>query len=144
MLNRNIFFGNFGMWIRPLYMEGFQNKTITAVVRPGDRSTPSEPTGYWLPKGKDVAIRFIKKAGDPVKKVPPEFFPDEGITVHVTDCIVKKIRDLTPEDLRGMAPDTATPELVRYHLATIYNTPLPSLDDVVTIWRFKYRPNVTK
>ena len=143
MLDRVVVHGQgHALWLRPVYMAGFQAKQITAVVRPGDRSDPKSPTGFLV--GEDLAARFIQKAGDPAKKVAPEFFPDDGTTVRVKECIVKKIRELTPADLTGTAPDTATPELVRYHLATIYNTELPKDDDVVTIWRFEYRPNVTE
>jgi len=73
-----------------------------------------------------------------------DLLPDEGITFERTECLVKRIGDLTEEDLAGGSPDTAIAELVRYHLALINNTELPSWDTVVTIWRFKYLPNVTE
>lgn len=144
MLDRNVTqdVGGEGIWIRSVYMEGFKSKKITAIIRPGDRSDQSKHS--WLPEGKPLFIRFIKRLGDRDKGIEAEFYPDDGTTVEVVDCIIKQICDLTEDDLSGTAPDTATPELVRYNLAIVYNTQLPSLDSIVTIWRFKYLPNITE
>ncbi len=141
--DRATVYGTPGFWIRSVYMEGFQNQSITAVIRPGDRSTKEKAPQTNLPLGVDLPVRFIKKSGNQKGNTGPDLFPDDGTTVCITECIVKKISELTEDDLRGMAPDTATPELVRYHLATIYDTPLPNMEDIVTIWRFEYVQNAT-
>lgn len=140
-LNRATVYGTPGFWIRAVYMDAFQNKRITAVVRPGDRSSKEKTPITNLPLGVDLPVRFIKKSGNQERGYGPELFPDEGTTIRVTECLVKKISELSADDLRGTAPDTATPELVRYHLATVYDTALPSFDDMATIWRFEYRPH---
>lgn len=131
-----------GLWIRRAYKEEFLNQSITAVVRPGDRSDPIKAKGVYLPQGVDLPVRFIERPGNREAGTGPQLYPDDGTTIRVTWYIVKRIGDLTTDDLCGTAPDTATPELVRYHLATIYNIPLPNNDDIVTIWRFEYQPNV--
>ena len=123
-------------------MAGFQDKSITAVVRSGDRTNQDD--FRCIPEGVDMPVRFIKKPGDASRNMEAELFPDDGTTIRRTSAIVKKIEDLTSEDLLGTTPDTATPELVRYHLACINNTTLPSFKDVVTIWRFEYCPKVTE
>lgn len=142
MLNRAGNYGDQGLWIRKVYREGFLNRTITAVVRPGDRSIPKTP-GYFLPYTY-LPVRFIRKPGESRVGVEGNLFPDDGTTVQVTGRIVKTIGELTQEDLRGTAPDTANPALVRYHLATVYDTELPGLDDIVTIWKFEHCPNATE
>lgn len=143
MLDRASKYGDKAFWIRVLYMEAFQSHRITAVVRPGDRTKdPTQPTS--LPVGVDLPVRFIRKSGNQAQGIAAEFFPDDGMTIRITQGLVRRIGELTADDLLGMAPDTATPELVRYHLATIYDTPLPPLDSEVTIWRFEYRPDVTE
>lgn len=144
MLNRASTYGVPALWIRSVYHEGFQNRSITAVVRPGDRSSYEKTPNTYLPLNTDLAVRFIITPGDVKTKTLPVLMPDDGTTISVSECIVKRIGDLTSLDLVGTAPDTQTPELVRYHLATVYNTALPSLDDVVTIWRFMYRPQATE
>lgn len=138
-LDRLATYGGKGFWIRAEYREGFKNRTITAVIRPGDRSNPKDPRNN--PRGVDLPVRFIRIPGEPSLGIDAQLFPDDGTTVRITGCIVKRIRELTTDDLRGTAPDTATPELVQKHLVTIYNTPLPSPDDIVTIFRFEYAPN---
>lgn len=135
-LNRCAKYGEMGLWIRSVYKEGFLNQSIKAVIRPGDRSSFAD---YRHIKADiDIPVRFIKKPGEGAEG--GELFPDDGTTVRRTGMLVKKIKELTAEDLHGMAPDSTTPELVRYHLATLYNTELPSPEDVVTIWQFEYRP----
>ncbi|HBC45088.1 TPA: hypothetical protein DCZ81_02910 [Candidatus Collierbacteria bacterium] len=141
-LDRGAFYKEKSIWNRQAYMALFRSKTITSVVRVGDRSDPNHKN--YLPPGVPMAIRFLTLL--PTKLATPDtrgdLLPDEGLTFERTECIVKKIGDLTEEDLSGCSPDTATPEFVRYHLALINNTELPSWDTVVTIWKFKYLPNV--
>lgn len=139
MLDRCNVYGQVGLWIRAVYKEGFKNKTITAVVRAGDRTNPDD--FKCIPEGVDMPVRFIKRPGDASRDINAELYPDDGTTIRRVGVIVKRIGDLTEEDLSGTTPDTATPELVRYHLAMINNTSLPPLDDVVTIWRLEYQPN---
>lgn len=141
VLDRAGIYGDEGFWIRQVYYELFQKQSITAVVRLDDRSNPSD--FRFIREGVAIPVRFIIKPGPPQKGIPGDLMPDDGTTIERTECIVKTIGDLTMDDLQGMAPDTATPELVRYHLATINNTALPSMDTVITIWRFKYLPKAT-
>ncbi|GEM_PF-2580642 len=140
MLDRCNKYGDIGLWIRSVYLEGFKNRSITAVVRAGDRV--SKPDFKTLVLGTDYPVRFIKKPGQGFQ-TPAVLYPDDGATVRIVDCFAKKIDELTADDLRGTAPDTADAELVRYHLAIINNTELPSPEEMVTVWRFEYRPNST-
>ncbi len=128
-----------GFWVRAPYREGFQNQTITTVVREGDRSNPDDTR--HAPAGVDLAVRFIKKVGDSSRGVKAELYSDDGTTVRRVGMVVKQIKDLTEEDLRGSTPDTATPELVRYHLAMVANSELPSWEATVTVWYIEYQPN---
>ncbi|MEK7108924.1 MAG: hypothetical protein AAB919_00615 [Patescibacteria group bacterium] len=140
-LDRCSKYGDPGLWIRSAYLEDFVFRGITAVVRAGDRiSTPDFKT---LQLGVDYPVRFIKKPGDGFDK-PAVLYPDDGTTVRITERFAKKIGALTAEDLAGCAPDQATSELVRYHLALVNNTELPLPDEMVTVWRFAYRPNATE
>ncbi|MDO8589670.1 MAG: hypothetical protein Q7R69_00120 [bacterium] len=119
-------------------MQGFKDQTITSVVRPGDRSDPTKPTG--IPRFTNILVRYIEVPGDQARGVAAKFFPDDGTNVEVTEYLVKKISELTAEDLRGMSPDITSQEEVKNHLAGIYNKPFGD-DNLVTIWRFEYRPN---
>jgi hypothetical protein len=141
VLDRACVYGDEGFWIRQAYRELFQQQLITAVVRMGDRSNPSD--FRHIRKGVPIPVRFIIKPGIPKKGIKGDLFPDDGTTIERTECIVKRIGELTLDDLQGTAPDTATSELVRYHLATINNSSLPSMDTVITIWRFTYLPKTT-
>lgn len=150
MLDRGAYYSGASLWNRQAYIGLFREKKITAVVRMRDRSDPGHKN--HIPSGVPLAIRFIKDPSVSTPAPTPErpddrlgdLFPDEGITFERTECIVKQIQYLTMDDLRGCSPDTGTPELVRYHLALVNNTELPSWDTVVTIWKFKYLPNVTE
>lgn len=137
MLDRCSKYGMVGLWIRSAYMAGFQDKSITAVIRSGDRTNPDD--FKCIPQGVEMPVRFIKKSGNAQAGLEALLFPDDGTTIVRTEAIVKVIKDLTKDDLHGTTPDTATPELVRYHLALINDTQLPGWEDVVTIWRFEYR-----
>jgi len=140
MLNRAGIYGDQGFWIRKVYREGFLHQSITAVIRPGDRSNPDNYT--HISAEVEIPVRFINSPGVAMVGMPGNLLPDDGTTVMRTECLVKTIGTLTTEDLQGCAPDYATPELARYHLANTYNTELPSAEDILTIWRFKYLPNV--
>lgn len=142
MLDRNVPHGGIGViWVKAVHMPGFQNGRITVYVRPGDRSDPTKAKGN--PLGVPIAVRFIKKSGNQDLGVDAQFFPDDGTTVELTGCYAKKISELTADDLAGAAPDYATPELVGYHLGTIYDSPPLTGDDMVTVFRFKHLPKVT-
>ena len=142
MLDRGGVYGDPGFWVRQAYVEGIKNRTITAVVRLGDRSDPTHKN--HIPAGVPLPIRFIAKPAAGELGKLGSLLPDDGTTFRRTDCIVKPIEDLTMQDLRGMAPDCANPELIRYHLAAIVDGPLPSWDTVVTVWRFEYLPDATE
>src|SRR3989344_8976679 len=105
MLNRCAKYGMICLWVSAVYIEGFLNQTITAVVRLGDRTNPDD--FKCIPAEVDIPVRFIKKPGDAARGVEPELFPDDGTTVRRTTAIVKQIGKLTEEDLGGTAPDTA-------------------------------------
>lgn len=139
MLNRAGTYGDQGFWIRQAYRRLFQKRMITRVVRLGDRSDPSHKN--YIPPGVPLPVRFIRGRGDATVGATGNLLPDDGTTFIRTEAIVKRIGDLTEDDLRGTAPDTATPELVKYHLATINDTELPDDGTVVTIWCFEYAPD---
>lgn len=139
MLDRAATYGDAGFWIRQVYQHLFKSRGITAVVRLGDRSDPEHKN--HIPAGVPLPVRFIRGRGAAEVGTPGNLLPDDGTTFIRTGCIVKKIGQLTTEDLVGTAPDTATPELVRYHLGTINDTPIPDWETVVTIWEFEYAPN---
>lgn len=110
---------------------------MTACIRPGDRSDPTRPTG--IPRGVPVPVRIIRVPGHQASGIAADFEPDAGITVEVTEYIVRRFGDLTNENLVGCSPDCATPELAGWHLGLHYNWVMAP-DDLVTIWRFKYLP----
>lgn len=116
--------------------------TITVVVRLGDRSDPGCPT--YIPLGVDIPVRFIEMTGRREDHVQPVLYPDDGTTVRLTHRTVKSLCELTPADLAGGSPDIATLELVQYHLGLINNMELPSLETVVTVYRFEHRPSVVE
>jgi hypothetical protein len=142
MLDRAGVYGDQALWMRKMYKKAFQDRSITAVIRPRDRSDENDKN--HIPGGVPLPVRFIKGPGNAEMGARGNLLPDDGITIERTDCIVKHLKDLTIEDLHGCAPDCSTPELARYHLAVTYDIELPGLDDVVTVWRFKYLPNATE
>jgi hypothetical protein len=129
-------YGTLGFWERPVNIPGFRNQTITAVPKRGDRLDSADPRHN--PGGVPLAVRFIRVPGFQAKGVPPELYPDEGITIERTEGFAKPIGEITEEDLFGMPPVAATREQLRFYLALIDNTEPPGDDVVVTIWRFKY------
>ncbi len=139
MLNRNVLHGAANsnvVWVRGAHMAGFREKRILCIVRPGDRTDSSKPGGNAI--GAPIALRFIKRTGDPLTGRTPEFYDDDGTTVILTECFAKKIGELTAQDLSGASPDYATPGLVAIHLALVYDTPRLFDEDVVTVTRLRY------
>jgi hypothetical protein len=92
----------------------------------------------YLPMGQPLPVRVIKTPGSQAHGIAAVLEPDEGITVEIVEYIVKRIRNLTPEDLVGCSPDAATPELVPWHVALVYDRLPLGENDVVTIWRWRY------
>lgn len=138
MLNRCPTHKDKGLWMRPVYWDGFKDASIRMVVRRRDRTNPADVT--FIPPNTDMPVRFIKQAGRRDLEIQPELYPDDGTTVQVYDKVVKKIEDLTPEDLASGTPDVQTSELVRYHIALIDNTGLPPLDELVTLYFLRHMP----
>lgn len=133
--------GTIGFWMRTPYMNAFKGEEITRLVREGDRSNPDDTR--HAPADVDLAVRFIMKVGDASRNIKAELYPDDGTTVRRIGMMVKRIKDLTEDDLRGTTPDARTPELVRYHLAMVANSELPSEDQIVTVWEIEHCPKAS-
>jgi hypothetical protein len=112
---------NFYPWYRGLIIN--RNKTTT--VRLGD--------GYaqdYRP-GEEVQITVGFNGQKPR-------FITYGV---ITSLQVKKISEITLEDLEGESPDSATPEMLKVTLNRIYGGRLKKPindDDVVTILKWRY------
>jgi len=142
LLDRNVKHGGVGaVWVRSVHKPGFQREEIRMYVRPGDRSDPRKFKGN--PLGEPIAVRFISKPGNQALGVSPEFDPDDGTTIEMVACFVKRLDQLTEEDLQGAAPDYATSELVAHHVGMTYDRAPLEDDELVTVFRFKHLPSVT-
>ena len=135
-LNRASKYGDKGLWFRKVYHELLRNRTMTAAVRPGDRSNPKS-LNYILP-GEPVPVRIIKVSGNQAAGIPALLEPDEGITVEITGYIVKSICTLMSQDLAGCSPDASTRELVRWHLGLMYDRASFDHAELVTVWHWRY------
>ena len=62
---------------------------------------------------------------------------------QITDVIYKKIKDITPEDLKGESPDCQRKVAVPYVLSAIYRKTVTN-DDFVTIIHWSYREDSSK
>ncbi|MDO8505551.1 MAG: hypothetical protein Q7S48_03165 [bacterium] len=131
-------YGDRALWERIVYKTLYKAQTIRACVRPGDRSDPEKTPLQWLPLNTSLPVRFLARPGVQDAGIAAIFTEDDGTTVVIKRRIVKPIGELTAEDLAGGAPDTATPELVRFHIGLHANCPLPPLTAVVTVYHFEY------
>ncbi len=141
-MGRAEIYGTPGLWERIVYRELYQTQTIRACVRPGDRSNPTLKT--HIPLETPVPVRFIKRPGIQEEDIPPIFVEDDGTTVIIRERIIKRVGELTADDLRGCPPDAATPELVGWHIGLHRNTPRPDPDEFVTIYRFEIIEDPTR
>ncbi len=136
-LDRATTYGDHALWFRAVYGPMIRERTMTAAPRRGDR-TKDQTLPTYLPQGVPIPVRIIFRPGFQAASIAAVFEPDDGTTVVITDAVVKRIDELTDEDLKGCAPDCATPELLRWHLGLIDNRPPADYDEVVTIWRWHY------
>ncbi len=139
-LNRASNYGDQGFWVRQEHMPYFQDKSISAVIRLGDRSDPGHKN--YIAPGVPQPVRYINAPGPAVMGAPGDLLEDDGTTFERTECIVKTFGELTNEDLVGLTPDCQTVEDARRHIAEINKmAELPGDDVKVTIWRFRFLPN---
>jgi hypothetical protein len=112
---------NFYPWYRGLII----NRSKTTTVRLGDRYAQDYRPGEEV----QITVGFNGQK--------PRFI-NHGV---ITALQVKKISEITLEDLEGESPDSVTPEMLRVTLNRIYGDRLKrpvNEDDVVTIVKWRY------
>ena len=121
------------LWFRLPYQNGFENKSIRSAVRPGDRRFP-------MPKGTrvgDIArIRIIEIPGSEEHNIKP-IFNNFKSCVKVSNLVVKRIGELSADDLKFASEDSRTPKEVRKHLEKIYGKKFGNRD-IVTVIHWAY------
>lgn len=121
------------LWFRSAYHDGLAAHEISAAVRPGDRRFPAAK-GTSI--GDQAKIRILLKPGSEELGLEPMFNGFETQAV-ITDLVVKKLAELTSEDLAGCSGDSKTPDTVKQHLNQIYGRQFHD-DDLVTVVHWEY------
>ncbi len=131
--NQKISGSTYELWFRAPYQKDFENKSIFSAVRPGDRRFP-------MPKGTRVGeiarIRIIEIPGSEEYNTKP-IFNNFKSYVKIGNLIVKRIGELSAEDIRFASEDSRTPEDVKKHLEKIYGRNFNDQDTVTVIqWTY--------
>ena len=118
------------LWFRLEQKEALQNKELTSTIRVGDRteSTVNGKGGY--PLGSFIALKLHSGNGTDFD----EFAPD----VLITKVHLKKISELTPQDLIGGMMSGLNTQQVAARLNELYGRVITEDEDVtVVVWEYK-------
>ena len=121
------------LWFRVQCHSDLARENIHAAVRPGDRRLP-------LLKGAQIGeiarVRIIVEPGSEESGIEPVFNGFET-RVRITDLVVKKISELSGDDLRFCSQDARSAETVKSHLQKIYSRVFGD-QDLVTVIHWEY------
>jgi len=121
------------LWFRLAYKDLIASREMTAAIRPGIRKCPALKCTN---ENDRATIKILLKPGDEAKGLLPVF--DDFVTeVVINKIIFKPLKDLQLDDLADCSPDCRTPELVKFHLALVYNQQFQD-DDIISIVHFEY------
>jgi hypothetical protein len=121
------------LWFRAAYEPDLAHRRFTSAVRPGSR-LPGEHKG--VSEGETVRVRIIAKPGDETSGLLPVFRPFECL-IRITGLRVKKLSEITQEDLRFCSEDARDPKTLKYHLGLIYNRVFQD-DEPITLLSWEY------
>jgi len=122
------------LWFRKPNAPHIMDRTLVAAIRPGDRRLPNlKGTAV----GDAVRIRVLDKPGDDEAGLEPVL---NGVneSAIITGLDVKRLGDLTAEDLADCVPFYATWQQMAHEMGLIYNQVFTG-DDTVTVVRFRYQ-----
>ena len=124
---------NYELWFRDEYFNLVRERKLTTAVRPGNRTHPN-PKG--VNKNETVVVKVIKKPGDEEMGINPEFH-EFNTLARIVDLEVKKIRNVTDNDLKNSSLDCLTKEEMKNHLKKIYLRDFKD-DELVTLLKIEY------
>ncbi len=121
------------LWFREQYLEQIKEKKLKTAVRPGNRTYPNPK---WVNKEEIVKIRILKKNGNDLLNIAPEFNGYETRAV-ITNLEVKTIQEVNNTDLVNCSSDCLTLKDMKEHLKNIYGREFND-NEQVTILKFDY------
>jgi hypothetical protein len=121
------------LWFRLAYKKLIETKQLKVALRPGVRKCPAPKCTN---ENDEAIIKIIITPGNEGKKILP-VFDDYQANVIVKKIIMKKIGDLTEQDLKECSTDCQNPELIKFNLALIYNKEFND-DDIISLVYFEY------
>jgi len=86
-------YGERTFWLKGKESEMAKEKSLTVVIRPGDRSDKVNTPQQWLPMESRVPLYYIRVPGDQARGISPEFEPDDGSTVQIVKRSVMRLQD---------------------------------------------------
>jgi len=121
------------LWFRIQYKEFLENETMKVALRPGNRIYPN-PKGAI--EGEEAIVRVIVRPGKEEDNIQP-VFDEFQKRVRIQKIIVKKIKELTEQDLKNCSPDCRDKDGAKKQLEWIYQKQFQE-DDIVSLIYFEY------
>lgn len=121
------------LWFRLAYKKLIEAKKLKVALRPGVRKCPAPKCTN---ENEEAIIKIIVTPGNEEKKILP-VFDDFQTSVLIKKITIKKIKDLTENDLKDCSTDCRSQELIKFNLALIYNKEFDD-EDIVSLVYFEY------
>lgn len=135
-------YGERAFWVKGQEAKMVGQKSLTVILREGDRSDQVVAPKQWLPLFEAIPVYFLDEVA--AKGGPLGFEPDDGMTVRVVRRTVGRLGDLKDADLSfggGTAVPRTVAEVQRY-LSEEYAPGKTFLSDTIfTVYWVEYLPN---
>ncbi len=123
-------------FVRQAFKEYVLKNDKLLFVRPGNRFAPN-PKGTR--EGTVAKIKFIAIPGDEIRQIEPILEQNENIEVKIIKMSVKRINQITLEEL-SLLPDVLNNlEALKCCLGLIYNRIFLNDDEVTLFWLKKQK-----
>lgn len=133
-------------WLKGNEAQLAKRRTLTVIIRQGDRSDRQRTPQQWLPLLEPIPVFFISTPGDQSRNIPAQFEPDEGTTVRIIRRTVTRLTNVTDADLcfaRGRAVPKRATEVKQYLEQELAPGRSFGSSDLITIYWIEYLPERT-
>ena len=122
-----------------------KERSLTVILREKDRSSREVAPKQYLPLFEPIPVyRLVDGTGDQAKGIPPDFHPDDGMTVQVVRRAVGRLGDLKDSDVHycgGSAVPMWTEAVAPYFETEMSPGRKFPPETVVTVYWVEYLPD---
>lgn len=147
MRTNNHIYGESALWVKGVESEMAKERSLTVILRLGDRSDRLQTPKQWLPLFERVPLyTLILGTGNQDLGIDPDFEPDNGTTVQVVRRTVTRLGDITDADLlfrKGSAVPLCAVDILDYLAQELAPGKIFDPSMVMTLYWIEYLPDET-